>query len=78
MVFSLHYVQQQMEDNKKCRQIAGNFDCHADVLVRCGAHCPMEHILSFTRSHWMSPLGECSHRIAVAATMVNSVENTKH
>jgi hypothetical protein len=22
---------------------AGNFDCHADVAVQYGAHCPMEH-----------------------------------
>ena len=46
-------------------------DCHADAAVQCGAHCPMEHILGFTRSHWMSPSGEeCSHHIAVAAAMV--------
>jgi hypothetical protein len=31
----------------------------------------MEHILGFTRSHWMSPLGECSHHIATAAAMVD-------
>jgi len=47
-------------------------DCHVDVAVQCGAHCPMEHILGFTRSHRMSPSGEeCSHHIAVAAAMVD-------
>ena len=32
-------------------------------------NCPMEHILGFTRSHWMPPppSGECSYDIAIAA-----------
>ena len=55
--------------NEKCRQIAGNFDCHADAAVRCGVHHPMEHILGFTRSHRhrMLPSGKCSHCIGIAA-----------
>jgi len=61
---------QQINNNNKCREIAGNFDCHADAAVRCGAHHPMEQILGFTRSHWMPPSGECLHRIAAAAAMV--------
>jgi hypothetical protein len=52
---------------------AGDFDCHADAVVRCGAHRSTKHIPDFTRSHWMSPLGKCSHHIAAAATMVNDV-----
>jgi len=51
---------------------AGNFDCHAYVAVRCGAHRPMKHIPGFTRSHWMPPLGKCLHCIAVAAAMVGN------
>jgi hypothetical protein len=31
----------------------------------------MEHIQGFTRSHWMPPSGECSHRIATTAAMVD-------
>jgi hypothetical protein len=62
-----------INDNKKCRQIAGNFDHHADVAVQCRAHRPMEHIQGFTRSHWMLPLGECLCRIALAATIINDV-----
>jgi hypothetical protein len=31
----------------------------------------MEHIQGFTGSHWMPPSGECSHRIAAAAAMVD-------
>jgi hypothetical protein len=51
---------------------AGNFDCHADTAVRCGAHCLVEHIPGFTQgSHWMPPLDECLHCIAAAATMVD-------
>jgi len=33
MLFSYGYVQQRIGDSKKCRRIAGNFDCHADAAV---------------------------------------------
>jgi hypothetical protein len=70
---------QRIDDNEKCRQIAGNFDCHTDAAVRCKAYRPMEHIPGFTQSHWMLPSDKCFHRTAVLAAMVNnSVENTKH
>jgi len=77
MFFSYVGGQQRIGDNKKCRWIAGDFDCHVDVAVRCGAHRLMEHIPGFPRSHWMPPLGECLCRIAPVATMVSEfVENT--
>jgi hypothetical protein len=60
----------EIDNNKKCRQIAGGVDGHADAVVQCGTHCPMERIPGFTRSHWMPPLGECLHRIAPAAAEV--------
>jgi hypothetical protein len=60
----------EINGSKKCRQIAGNFDCHADASVQCGTHRPMEHIQVFTRSHWMPPLGKCLHRIVPAAAKV--------
>jgi hypothetical protein len=70
---------QIISKKEKCRQITGNFDHHADAVVQCGAHCPMEHIQGFTRSHWMLPSGECLRRIAPAAIMVNNlVENTQN
>ena len=47
------YAQTKIGNDKKCRQITGNFDQHADAMMRSGAHCPMEHIEGFTRSHWM-------------------------
>jgi hypothetical protein len=37
---------------------AGRFDGHGNALVRTRAHPPMEEVQSFTRSHWMLPLGE--------------------
>jgi len=77
MLFSYVGGHQRIGDKKECRRIACDFDCHADAAVRCGAHCPMEHIPGFTQSHWMPPLGECLRHIPPAATMVNKfVENT--
>ena len=59
--------------------IDGNFYCHGDAAVRRGAHRPIEHVQGFTRSHWMPPPVECSHRIAQAAAMVNEfVETTQN
>jgi hypothetical protein len=67
-----------IDDKEKCRESAGDFNHHADAAVLCGAHCPMEHISGFTRSHWMPPLGKCLRRIAPAAAMVDKyVENTQ-
>ena len=72
MLFSYDSGQQRIGNNKKCRRTAGNFDsCHANAAVRCGEHRLIEHIPGFNRSHWMPPLGECSHCIAAAAAMVN-------
>ena len=76
MLFSYGYGQQQIDYNKTCRQIAGNFDCHADAAVRRGMHRPIEHIQGFTRSHWMPPSGECLRRIAPAAAMVDGFVET--
>ena len=68
--------QQRIDDNKNCRQLAGNFDCHADALVRHGAHCLMEHIQGFIQSHWMPPTSKCLRRITPAATMVDEFVET--
>ncbi len=63
----------EINNDKKCRQIACNFDCHVDAVVQCWAHRPMEHIQGSLRSHWMPPLGECLRCIALAAAMVDNV-----
>jgi hypothetical protein len=70
-----------IDDDEKFRESAGDFDHHADAdaTVWCRVHCPMEHILGFTRSHWMPPLGKCLRRIAQAAAVVDKyVKNTQN
>jgi hypothetical protein len=62
----------KINDDKKCMQISGDFDCHANAVVQCGAYCPMEHIQGFSISHWMPPLGKCLCRINLAAAMVDN------
>ena len=76
MLFSYVSGQQQIGNNKKCRRIAGNFNCHADAAVQRRAHRLIEHIQGFTRSHWMPPSGECLHRIVPAAAMVDGFVET--
>ena len=79
MLFSYGSGRQQIDGNKKCRRIDGNFDCHGDAAVRRGAHRPMEHIQGFTQSHWMPPSGECLRHIVPAAAMVKEFEyNTQN
>jgi hypothetical protein len=66
-----------IEDNKICRQIAGDFGCQVDL--QWGVYCPMEHIQGFTWSHWMLPLVEHLRCIAPTAAMVNKFEwNTQN
>ncbi len=40
-----------INDDKECRQIDNNIDCHAAGVIRRNAHCPMEHIRGFMQSH---------------------------
>ena len=80
MLFSYVSGQQPIGNNKKCRQIADDFDCHGNAAVRCGAHHPIEHIHGFTWNHWMPPSGECLRCIApAAARMVDGfIETTQN
>jgi hypothetical protein len=50
MLFISGRGRQRIDNNKKCRQIAGNFDCHADAAVRRGAHRLMEQYWSKTQN----------------------------
>ena len=69
----------QIDNSNTYTSNAGDFDPHADAVVQCGVDRPMAHILGFTRSHWMMPLGECLRHIAPWAAMVNKFfENTTH
>jgi hypothetical protein len=40
----------EINSDKKYTSNAGDFDCHADTAVQCGAHCPMERIRGFMLS----------------------------
>ena len=65
MLFSYGSGQQPTDDNNKCRQIAGNFGCHADAVVRRRTHPPMEQV--------------CLRPIPPAAAMVDKFEwNTQN
>jgi len=44
MLFSHGSGQQRIDDNKKCRRIAADFDGHGNAAVRHEAHRLMEHI----------------------------------
>ena len=76
MIFSYGSGQQQINSNKKCRGIDGDFDCHGNAAVRRRAYRPMEHIRDFTRSHKMPSSIECLRRITPAAAMVNEFVET--
>jgi hypothetical protein len=78
MLLSYGYRQQQIGNNKTCRRITGNFDCHMDAAVQRRLHHPLEHGHGFTRSHWMPLLSECLCPIApVAVTVDKFVESTQ-
>jgi hypothetical protein len=67
-----------IDDDNKCRVIAGDFHYHADAAIQCGVHCLMELIQVFNRSHCIPPSGECLHRIAPATTKaINIKSNNK-
>jgi hypothetical protein len=48
--------------NKTTMTTSTNFACHFDgrgtAPVQYRAHCPMEEVQGFGRSHWMPPLGK--------------------
>jgi hypothetical protein len=64
----------KIDNNKKCKQISWNFDHHADTAVQCRAHCLMEHIQDFTKSHWKLPSSQCLCRIALVVTITNNFD----
>jgi hypothetical protein len=71
----------EINGDKKYTSNAGNFDGHADTVVQCRAHCPMERIRGFMQSHLMPPSGKCPRRSAPVAAMVDDFKKktlTKH
>ncbi len=57
MVLSYDYV----------TSVAGHSDGHAEVLTKFMRHRPMQHVQSYTGSHWTLPSGNSPLRIALAA-----------
>jgi hypothetical protein len=68
------YQTKEAAMTNKCTSVAGNFGGNADAAVQCRAHCLMNHIQGFTRSHWMVPSGKCLRCIAPAAAKVVNFE----
>jgi hypothetical protein len=69
----------EIDDDEKCRQIAGNFHCLGNAAVRRYDHQLMEHIEGYTESHWMPQSGECLRCIIAQRPPWSSklVEKTK-
>ena len=65
----------EIDDNNKKRW---QFHLPCRAVVQCGVHRPMEHILGFTRSHRMLPLGECLHWITAVGAMMVEDFGQKH
>jgi hypothetical protein len=60
----------------KSISIAGRFDGHARTLEQYRRHCPMQHVQSYPRSHWMPQSGDYLLCIALAATRVTGNNTT--
>ena len=64
MLFSYGSGQQRIDNNEKCRQIVGDFDCHGNAAVRCGVHGPM----GSTSRASLKATG-CRHRSSACAVL---------
>ncbi len=51
MLFSYGYVDNEINNDKKCRQITDDIDHHATGAIRHNPHCPMKCIRGFMQSH---------------------------
>ena len=78
MVLCYDYTKQKRQAvTNKCTSFAGHLDGHDDAPVQCQAHCLMEHIQGFTRSHWTPPSGDYLPHIAPADAMVINFRRKK-
>jgi hypothetical protein len=59
-----------------CFSIIGHLDGHGGLPVQYEAHCPMQHVQGYPRSHWMPAPGNYSLRIASAATRATGKQTT--
>jgi hypothetical protein len=60
----------------ECTSSAGHFDGHGGVPVQYEVHRLMQHVQSYTRSHWTLPLGNYSIRIIPAPTRATANKTT--
>jgi hypothetical protein len=60
----------------KCTLSAILFDGHGGPRVQYEAHCLMQHVQGYSRSHWMPPSGNYLLRIAPAATRATANKTT--
>jgi hypothetical protein len=59
-----------------CSSVVGRFDGHGSPPVQYEAHHPMQHIQSYSGSHWTPALGNYLLRIAPAATRATGKQTT--
>jgi hypothetical protein len=59
-----------------CSTTFGHFDGHGGPLVQYEAHCPMQHVQGYSRSHWMLASGNYLLRIAPAAARATGKQTT--
>jgi hypothetical protein len=69
-------VDVEIDDAKKYTSFTGRFDGCADAPVLCGAHCLMEEVKGFARSHWTPPPGKYLLQIAPAGTRATANKAT--
>jgi hypothetical protein len=61
---------------KECTSVAGHFDGHADTWVQGCLYCLMQHVLGYTGSLWMPPLGNYLLHITTAAARATGKKTT--
>ena len=60
----------------ECASVVSHFDGYMDALKQYMQHCPMQHVLGYTRSHWTPPLGIYSLHIAPEAARATANKTT--
>jgi hypothetical protein len=60
----------------KCTSVAARFEGLANVPEKYRRHCFMQHVQSYSGSHWMLALGNYLLRIAPAAARATDKQTT--
>ncbi len=72
----MYYDTNEATVMNKCTSSAGNFDGHGSAPEQYRLYCPMQHVQSYSGSHWTLPSGNYSLRIAPAAASATANETT--